>query len=160
MGNKSLVWGIQHTSVNDQTANPALSSPTPRPVVFLLAAGIVCLAAALLGMAVTAANTVPASNLSSLSYNATVTDLKPNACNATAQTVRLVGNANIAGGASAEVILGGPGNQTITGANGNDCIMGGGGVDAIDCGGGAADIALTGPGADTNTGGRCETFVQ
>ena len=60
---------------------------------------------------------------------------------------------------AAELVIGSAGIDTISARNGDDCVVAGAGDDALDCGGGV-DVGIGGPGTDTNTGSRCETFVQ
>lgn len=108
-----------------------------------------------------ATNTVPPTNAAQVAPSAiTANALKPPECAAITLTTLVAGSGTINGGNPAELIVGGAGADTISAGKLDDCVVSGGGVDAIDCGAGVADIAVTGAGTDTNTGGRCETFIQ
>jgi Ca2+-binding RTX toxin-like protein len=125
-------------------------------LVLRLSAGLlVLLAAGSLGTAMTAGNTVPASNLgrvTPVAINAQA--LAPVACVAMGLTAIVT---NLNGGAANELILGTGAAETLDGGTGNDCIVGGSGNDALD-GRGGTDICIGGPGTDTFT--RCEVTQQ
>lgn len=107
-----------------------------------------------------ATNTVPGTNAAKVGAIAiTANTLKPAGCSTVTVTALLTGSGTFNGTAAAELVIGSSGVDTINARGGNDCVVGGGGNDAIDCAGGT-DVGLGGPGTDTNTGGRCETFVQ
>jgi Ca2+-binding RTX toxin-like protein len=108
--------------------------------------------------ALTASNTVPATNLLTQVNNPTLPVVAPVDCNSIVVTTLFTGlGATLNGGATADFILGGPAAQTIGGKNGDDCILGGAGNDAI-TGGAGTDICSGGPGTDTFV--TCEVTVQ
>lgn len=107
-----------------------------------------------------ATNTVPATNAAQVGAIAITADtLKPPDCAGITVTALATGSGTFATANAAELVVGSAGIDTINTKNGSDCVVAGDGNDAIDCGGGT-DVAVGGPGTDTNTGSRCETFVQ
>lgn len=107
-----------------------------------------------------ATNTVPATNAAQVGAIAITPDtLKPPECAAITVTALVTGSSSFSGSNAAELVVGSAGADTIAAKGGSDCVVAGGGNDAIDCGVGT-DVAVGGPGTDTNTGNRCETFVQ
>ena len=115
-------------------------------------------AAAVFVVALTAANTIPATNAGRSTRAITPNDLKPAACAALNLTAKLAGSGTINGGAASELILGSAGVDTIRGNGGNDCILGGGGNDSLR-GDAGTDVCIGGPGADTFNV-SCETQIQ
>ena len=113
--------------------------------------------AAALVVALTAANTVPATNVGRSTSPITPNDLKPAACAGISVTVIVVGSGTFTGGAASELILGSAGVDTIRGGTGNDCILGGGGNDSLR-GDGGTDVCIGGPGTDTFFA-SCETQI-
>ena len=109
------------------------------------------------GTALTAGNTVPATNAGFVTRAIGACDLKPAACAGMTLTNLVVGTGTFNGTAGNDLILGGPGNDTINGKAGDDCILGGGGNDSIN-GGGGNDVCIGGPGNDTFAG--CRTAIQ
>lgn len=112
---------------------------------------------ALIGTAVTATNTVPASQLGQRVLTTTPNALKPSACSATNVTTKVVGNGTFSGTNGANLIASGAGSDSISALGGNDCILGGAGDDTID-GGAGTDICIGGPGTDNFR--NCETVIQ
>lgn len=109
--------------------------------------------------ALSAANTVPMSRLSSTTRTITWTDLIPSACSSIAASLGNIiycdSHGACPGTQGNDLILGTAGNDNIDGKKGNDCIIGGDGDDKLD-GGDGTDVCLGGPG--TNTYPNCETF--
>jgi Ca2+-binding RTX toxin-like protein len=107
-------------------------------------------------LALTAANTVPASSVGQVSQPITANDLKPSAC-AALNLTRVVAGVN--GTAGNDLLLGTGAAETLSGNGGVDCILGGGGNDTINGNGAAAgDVCIGGPGTDTFK--KCTTAIQ
>lgn len=123
----------------------------------LALAGLVAGAALISTVALTAANTVPASRAGSAVQAITPNMLKPPACAAITVTSLRVGAGSFNGTGAAELVLGSAGPDTINARGGADCVLGGGGNDSL-TGGTGTDICLGGPGTDTFS--NCETGVQ
>jgi Ca2+-binding RTX toxin-like protein len=117
-----------------------------RRIVLLLAlAGAVVLVAASLTSALTAANTVPATNAGLQSFAITAQDLAPPQCAGMSLTATVT---NLNGGSANELVLGTAATDTLNGGAGNDCLIGGGGI----------DICIGGLGTDVFV--SCETPIQ
>jgi Ca2+-binding RTX toxin-like protein len=123
----------------------------------VLGIALCCAALVSLAAAVTASNTVPATNLLTQQADPSLTDMAPAECSSMVLTALLTGNGSLNGTNADELILGGPAGQTLKGKNGDDCILGGGGNDDLQ-GGNGTDVCLGQGGADTFNG--CETQVQ
>ena len=109
-------------------------------------------------IALTAANTVPASRASSTTAAATANTIKPPECASLPLGGVFTGSGSFrAPNGTAWLVLGSAGNDTIRGGNRADCIVGGAGNDAIN-GGPGADICIGGPGTDTFS--SCATSFQ
>jgi len=108
-------------------------------------------------VALTAANTVPATNAGRSTQAITPNDLKPAACAALNLTAKLAGSGTFSGGGASELILGSSGVDTIRGGAGDDCILGGGGDDSLR-GDAGTDVCIGGPGTDTFFA-SCETQI-
>ncbi len=108
-------------------------------------------------VALTAANTVPATSLGKTTLPITPNDLKPAACAGISVTAIVTGSGTFSGGNPSELILGSAGVDTIRGGAGNDCILGGGGNDSLR-GDGGTDVCIGGPGTDTFFA-SCETQI-
>jgi Ca2+-binding RTX toxin-like protein len=107
-----------------------------------------------LAVAMSAANTVPASNLGRINQPITVQDLAPPQC-AGMGLVTLVTNGTAPDTNS--LVLGTAAAETLTGGKGNDCLVGGAGNDNL-IGKQGTDVCLGGAGTDTFT--TCETAIQ
>jgi Ca2+-binding RTX toxin-like protein len=118
--------------------------------------GSLVLLLAVVGSAVTAANTVPVSHVVDDARSIGANDLKPSDCSGITLTTLTTGSGIFTGSGAAELILASANVDAISGLGGNDCILGGGGGDTID-GGLGTDVCLGGPGTDVIT---CETSVQ
>lgn len=127
-----------------------------RRILQLAAVGSLALLVAVVGTAMTAANSVPLSRVVDNTRTIGANDLKPSNCNGITLTSLVVGSGTVTGTGAAELILGGANADLMSGLGGNDCILGGGGVDTID-GGLGTDVCLGGPATDVIT---CETAVQ
>jgi Ca2+-binding RTX toxin-like protein len=108
--------------------------------------------------ALTATNTVPASNAERDVSTITVDAKKPRpACNAFTVTNLVTGGAS--GGAANDLVLGTAAvNNPLRGGGGRDCIHGGGGNDLLR-GDAGNDVCIGGPGVDTFHA-SCETQIQ
>ena len=118
----------------------------------LAALGLVLLLMESMVAALAAANTVPLSKITNVTFPITPNALKPTACAGLNLTSIVAGSGIFSGNAGNTLILGSSGIDTITGQNGNDCILGGGGNDVLN-GGAGNDVLIGGPGVDTCTGG-------
>lgn len=112
----------------------------------------------LVGVAFTAANLVPPTNVDDV----TTTDLPsisspPPECDGFATANTISGTGLITGTMEKDWIIGSEAADTIEGLDGNDCIEGRGEGDIID-GGPGEDVCIGGDGADVFLG--CETEVQ
>ena len=112
------------------------------------------LAAATVGAAFTASNTVPATNVGSQSFAIGAQDLAPPQCAGMGLTAIVT---NLNGSGANELVLGTAGADSITARGGNDCVVGGDGDDTLN-GGAGTDVCIGGPGTDTFSG--CETQIQ
>lgn len=136
---------------------------------------LVAWGSALSVIAVTAANSVPATRMGTSARTIDADALKPAGCAAIALATLVTGSGIVTGTAGADLILTGTGIDAPNGADGNDCIVAGDGNDSIS-GGNGNDVLYGGPGADTINGGAgtdvcyggdgidvfvsCETQVQ
>ena len=116
--------------------------------------GLALVAGATLLTALTAANTVPATNLGRTTQPITANDLKPAACAGLNLAAVVVGSGTFSGGNSSELIIGSAGVDRIRGRQGDDCILAGAGDDSLD-GDQGTDVCIGGPGTDTFL--QCET---
>ncbi len=110
--------------------------------------GLLAVVPLVVGVAVTATNTVAPSLAGRGVRPATANELKPVACAALNLTSVVTGSGSFSAGGSASLVLGGPGNDLIRGGGGDDCILGGAGNDDIR-GGGGLDVCIGGAGTDT-----------
>ena len=123
-----------------------------RPVVAVVAL------VAVVGIAVTATNTIPVSRADDLSRAIGVNDVKPSQCAGLTLTDVLAGSGTINDpNGNATLVLGSAGADTINARNLDDCVVAGGGNDSIN-GGAGSDVCIGGPGTDTFT--NCETSYQ
>ncbi len=111
-------------------------------------AGFALLLLASLG-ASAAANSVPATRLSSTTYATSPNQFAPAICAGISLTSIFVGGN---GGSGNDLVLGTAGTDTLSGNGGADCILGGGGNDNLS-GNGGNDVIDGGPGTDTCDGG-------
>jgi len=118
--------------------------------------------------ALSAANIVPITHLSSQTYPISINDLAPPECAGLNLTNLIVssGETTIVGTSGNDLILGGPNAEQIWGAGGDDCLVGGGGNDSL-AGIGGTDVCIGGPGSDVFyilfiiiPIGGCETTIQ
>jgi hypothetical protein len=118
--------------------------------------------------ALTAANAVPKSSISTSTRAQGVNDVKPDECDGIVLSGIVTGSGVFSGTGGNDLILAGNGIDLPSGGGGEDCILGGGGADIID-GGAGDDVILGGPGIDTCTGGlgtdtfpngECEVPIQ
>jgi len=107
--------------------------------------------------ALTATNTVPATNLGQTTQPITANALKPAACAGISLSAVVVGTGTFSGVSASELILGGAGVDTIRGGAGSDCILAGGGNDSLR-GDSGTDVCIGGPGTDTFFA-SCETQI-
>lgn len=115
-----------------------------------IAAGAVLLA--LLALALTAANTVPASHAGQSAQSIGAQDLAPSQCAGMGLTTVVTNGAGTAGN---DLVLGTAVGETLNGNNGNDCLVGGGGDDTLR-GGAGTDVCIGGGGANERFN-QCET---
>jgi hypothetical protein len=116
---------------------------------------IACVAG--VGVVLTAANTVPPTQVGTSVHAVSVDSLKPAACAGISVSTRIAGSGTFSGTGGSDLLLGSGGGDTITALGGDDCVVGSGGDDTID-GGGGSDVCIGGPGADTFI--DCETEIQ
>ena len=109
--------------------------------------------------ALTAANTVPPTRLGNLPADAiSVTDLRPNQCDAIAVTAIRMGSGTFGATNGADLVLGSEVVDNISAGGGNDCLVAGAGNDSMN-GGNGTDVCIGGPGTDTFNN-NCETRIQ
>ena len=125
-----------------------MTLPPARVAAIGLAVGLV----ALLALAFSAANTVPASNAGRDQRTIGAQDIAPPECAGMGLTT-VVTNGN--GGAGNDLVLGTAVGETLNGSNGNDCLVGGGGNDTLR-GGAGNDVCIGGGGANEKYN-QCET---
>ncbi|NNJ10432.1 hypothetical protein EKD04_008845 [Chloroflexales bacterium ZM16-3] len=94
-----------------------------------------------------AANSIPPTQLGSISRSVGVGDLAPDACAGQAPNHLVTGSGTITGTSGDDLILGSADDDLIDGLGGDDCILGGGGDDTL-VGGEGADVCIGGPGID------------
>ena len=99
------------------------------------------------GSALTAGNTVPATNVGLVRQPIATDDLKPAACAGMTLTNLVTGSGTVNGTNGNDLILGGAGNDSINGKAGDDCILGGGGNDTL-YGDSGTDVCIGGSGND------------
>jgi Ca2+-binding RTX toxin-like protein len=121
------------------------------PQLVLLLVGVV---AAVVALALTAANTVPSSNVGRSQQGITAQDLAPVQCAGMGLTT-VVTNGN--GTAGNDLVLGTAAADTLNGNQGNDCLVGGDGIDNLR-GGAGTDVCIGGAGVDLFN--QCETQIQ
>jgi Ca2+-binding RTX toxin-like protein len=107
---------------------------------------------ALLALAFSAANTVPASHAGRSQGPIVAQDIAPAECAGMGLTT-VVTNGN--GGNGNDLVLGTAAGETLNGNNGDDCLVGGGGNDFLKAGGGT-DVCIGGGGANEKFN-QCET---
>lgn len=106
--------------------------------------------------ALTAANTVPATNVGEQQFAINANVLKPAACSALNLTTVVAG---VTGTAGNDLLLGPSTGSTLNGNGGTDCIVGGGGNDTINGNSNTgSDVCIGGPGTDTFK--KCGTQIQ
>ena len=109
--------------------------------------------------AVTASNTVPATNVLSSQYDPAVDVLAPIQCeNLGMSQVQSGDGAALSSTNAPTLLMGGPADNVMTGGDGNDCLLGGDGADTLD-GGAGVDVCIGQGGIDTLAVG-CETVIQ
>lgn len=104
-----------------------------------------------LALVLTAANTVPSTNVGRSQQAIGVQNLAPPECAGMGLTT-LVTNGN--GSNGNDLLLGDAAANTLSGGNGNDCLVGGAGNDTLR-GQGGTDVCIGGAGTDTYQ--QCET---
>lgn len=117
----------------------------------LLRLGLIALAAFALGQIVfasAAANSIPPTQLDSISRSVEFHELAPAGCGAQDLEQLITGSGTLTGTSGNDLILGSAGDDTIDGLGGDDCIVGGGGDDTL-IGGEGSDSCIGGPGANT-----------
>ena len=107
---------------------------------------------ALLALAFSAANTVPASNAGRDQRTIGAQDIAPPQCAGMGLTTVVT---NLNGGNGNDLVLGTAVGETLNGNNGNDCLVGGGGDDFLKAGAGT-DVCIGGGGANEKYN-QCET---
>jgi Ca2+-binding RTX toxin-like protein len=107
---------------------------------------------ALLALAFSAANTVPASHAGRSQAPIGAQDIAPPQCAGMSLTA-VITNGN--GGNGNDLVLGTAAGETLNGGSGNDCLVGGGGDDFLKAGGGT-DVCIGG-GSPNEKFNQCET---
>lgn len=91
------------------------------------------LAALLLGYALTASNTVAASNAGTTALSITPNTLKPPECAAITLTSLVTGSGgNVESFTGGSLIIGSASSETLKSSIGNNCVVGGAGTDTVD----------------------------
>jgi Ca2+-binding RTX toxin-like protein len=121
------------------------------PQVVLLLVGVVAAAVAL---ALTAANTVPSSNVGRSQQAITAQSLAPAQCAGMGLTTVVTDGNGTSGN---DLVVGTAAPETLNGNQGDDCIVGGDGIDVLR-GGPGTDVCIGGAGIDTFN--QCETQIQ
>ncbi len=103
-------------------------------------------------IALTAANTVPATNADDQSASITAEDLKPPECASITLTAVVTGSGTFNGTAAAELVTASNLVDDVRAQGGSDCLLGGGSGDTLR-GNGGNDVILAGDGADSALGG-------
>jgi Ca2+-binding RTX toxin-like protein len=106
----------------------------------------------------TAANSVPPTNVGSGQRPIGANDVKPAACAGLNLTRVVTGAGTVNGTGRDELLLGSPGIDLVRGRPGNDCLLGGGGLDILN-GEQGSDVCIGGPGLDIFTA-ACEVQIQ
>ena len=120
-----------------------------------LSAAVVALS---LGIALTAANVVPASRIWGGVDAIDANDLKPPECSALVLGTIVTPSGSVGPPGGAALVLGTAGPDSLRGLGGDDCIVGGGGDDFLR-GDGGFDVCIGGPGVDTFHR-SCEMQIQ
>lgn len=123
-------------------------------------ARIWCVAAlaALVPVALAAANDVSISRAGVHEQAIGVNDKKPNDCDSMTLTGLVEGSVSVSGGTQSELLLGSSLVDMLDGAGGDDCLVAGGGDDSL-AGGPGVDVCVGGPGTDSFDA-TCETQVD
>lgn len=117
----------------------------------LLRLGLSALAALMLGQIIfasAAANSIPPTQIDSISRAVALQELAPTDCDAQSLEQLITGSGTLTGTSGNDLILGSAGDDTIDGLGGDDCVVGGGGDDTL-IGGEGEDSCIGGAGSNT-----------
>ena len=127
----------------------------PNSLFLLIYAGFSLLILVSIGTAVAAANSIPATHLSSRLIPVTANEVKPAACEAMELANIVSGSGTINGTDENDLIIGSSDSDTINGMGGDDCIEGAGGLDTI-YGGTGSNVCYATAGSDLS---NCASIV-
>jgi len=120
------------------------------------------LAALLLGYALTASNTVAASNAVSTGLSITPNTLKPPECASVTLTSLVTGSGgNVESLTGGSLIIGSASSETLKSSVGNNCVVGGAGTDTVDVRiSGGTEICIVSTATVANARGCTATTVR